>query len=230
MRKNLKQLALLPLFCGLVATIACDKEKDDDTPFNIIAVVENGSDYDALIDKVKYLQEFETDEKNRWGDPIWAEEVMAIGTYANGGFTLTLPATPNAKFLVNPDFGNFETSDRNARITTVADIYAYNSDDVRVGNFSLRKQDENGTVWGAFIYADRNFTITGSEIRYERIEEVHSMALVKGWNRVYVIKTENREEWTTNAVSGLKWYFNSWFEQDYLGASKRSPKFSRFGK
>ena len=33
MKKTLKLLALLPLFCGLLLTTACNKDKDDENPF-----------------------------------------------------------------------------------------------------------------------------------------------------------------------------------------------------
>ena len=57
MKQTLKLLTLFISFCGLLLTASCNKEKDEEIPTSwfdgtITAIVENGNDYDDLIDNM----------------------------------------------------------------------------------------------------------------------------------------------------------------------------------
>jgi hypothetical protein len=217
MKKTLKQIALLPLFCGLLLTVACNKndDKDDETPsgwFNgvITAVVENGNNYNSLIGKVSAMVEFYNEATRDW-----VVEEIASGNWSNGGFTLTLPATLDDKFLRNLVAGDIPTgitiSDRNAKVSEGIWFRAYNSDgSCHVGSFWYSKKDENSDAEVIFTYADRDVIITSTA----REDEIYNVSLKRGWNKIYITTMRNQGGWrveiSTKAVGGLKWHFNHW--------------------
>jgi hypothetical protein len=233
MRKTLKQFALLPLFCGLLITVACNKDDDKKIPsgwFNgrITAVVENGNNYNSLIGKVAVIAEFRTDKKDEWGYYEWDSEIIASNNWSNGGFTLTLPAMLDDKFLwdLSDDFPTSLTlSDRNVKVSNAIWFRPYNSDgDCRVGWLDYGKEDENSYVVAFFVYADRDVIITGSHDDYCCEEcgtwfEVWNVSLKRGWNKIYATEKEVqggwRAEYSTKAVSGLKWYFEEMIDWQY---------------
>jgi len=244
MKKTLKQFALLPLFCGLLLTVACNKNDDKDVEipnswFNgvITAVVENGSNYDELFEKVVVTV---------WDRMAGNSEKIASGNWYNGGFALTLPSTLDNNFLEN--FGDLEhymdgiqVSDKNANFTNDTPIFwAYDNEGNRVGGrFKLSKEDQNSYTEVLFMYADRDVRVIGSqkEISDEGEEyiEIWNVSLKKGWNKVYATQHENRGEISTQAVSDMNWYFENW--SDFLGiqkAPKNLPKrntvFPRIGR
>jgi len=188
--KTLKQLALLPLFLGLVLTTACTEQYENgngtdngyynggdngngDTPFNrtITAVVENGNNYNNLISRVAITL---------WTDDDDSEHTIATGTWSNGGFTITLPETLNTKFLtpVLEAFDQDQTidiSDISARWAVWNGFRAYNEQGRRVGRIHNKMGGCAGwndvmcgdnTCWAHafemfFVYADRDVTTAG---------------------------------------------------------------------
>jgi len=228
MKQTLKLLTLFTSFCGLLLTASCNKEKDNEIPtswFNgtITAIVENGNDYNSIISKVMTLVGECIIIRVDADDPGTVEcTEMIFANYSNGGFTLTLPAIVDDKYLRFFRFldisSSLTISDPNAKLFEMYSINAYDSNDVRIGDFSYIKQDEKSYTAGFFWYADRDFTITGSLFLDEEgcyfVEEggiplIWSVSLKKGWNRVYEIMYENKAEISTKAVSGMKWYFES---------------------
>ena len=183
--------------------------KDDDPIVSgafdgvITAQVENGNIYNNLVKRVT---------ASLWDDDDDVEVVLASAPYANGGFTLTLPQTVDAKFLWpfdDDEFGpDVHISDKDAQTTYVSDVEAYSSssgdfDDYdQVGYFNFYKDvfdgnevTETGTysyAYAMFMYADRDVNIAGTETSSETYEGVTytyiarwSVSLKKGWNIVY---------------------------------------------
>jgi hypothetical protein len=180
----------------------------------ITAKVVNGNQYDGLISTVKVM---------RWSEDDNGYEELASGNYSNGGFTLTLP-TPDDKYLgeIAEDLagGSVKVSDKNARAFTFSNIGAFNSTGQNVGRLYYRNET-TGTVC-TFFYADRDVTVTGSETVTEKGENGskdyyytynYSVSLKSGWNKVYIVVRDGTSAntsiitFTTQAISGLKWYF-----------------------
>ena len=84
------------------------------------------------------------------------------------------------------------------------------------------KSDDKSVTEAMFLYADRKCSIIGSMTVYDELTAftiektlAYSVHLKRGWNVLYVTQTEfmeksdkqvRRDEFSTNPVSGLKWY------------------------
>jgi hypothetical protein len=137
-------------------------------------------------------------------------DVIASGSYANGGFSITLPETVESSLCdkASDAFKGAKVSDRNAMI---ADIFAFDSYDA-AGKYKgavLYQKEEAGLTDDAnFIYADRNVKINGKyEPGFGTTEtEFKNLILKKGWNIVYVKNTARGKFVVSNQeISGLKW-------------------------
>jgi len=224
--KTLKQLALLPLFFGLVLTTACSENYDNgngtdngyyngddngngDRPFNrtITAVVENGNNYNDLISKVAI---------RIWADGI--HHTIATGTWANGGFTTTLPETVSTEFLLTLRYNisqDVNISDASARVAeTIINAYDEQQRDrgrVAYGTADLRSQM-------ILLYVDRDVTITGADPHFDDTNDeqipngrytIWNLQLRAGWNRIYfIVKDEQTNYVSTEPISGLRWHFH----------------------
>ena len=82
------------------------------------------------------------------------------------------------------------------------------------------KRDDLSTTEGLFYYADKNCSITGTLTASDEHQTVtYSMYLKRGWNIVYHTekyiespdKQVRMEEFSTNQVSGMKWYVSGDF-------------------
>jgi len=229
--KTLKRLVLLPLFCGLLFTTACTEQYENgndtdngyyndngydnggDIPFNrtITAVIENGNNYDDLINKVAITL---------WSDD--RDHTIATGTWSNGAFTITLPETINAEFLSSffdislPQ--DFYISDASARWMGDGVIRAYDEQQRQIGILSNRSVDN--AFWSGLVYVDRDITARGTlpSSFYDNDGGVASYQIWNfqhraGWNRVYF--TEKREGRidlyvSSEPISGLLWFFDYW--------------------
>jgi hypothetical protein len=139
-------------------------------------------------------------------------DVIAQAPYKNNGFTLELPATVSVQ-LLNPIIGGTITestvSDKTAKWYVLKEFDAYNKDDVKIGRLlyvteeTVTNGDENGVSW---FYVDKNVTIKGEGSR-----AIYDMDLKKGWNVVYVYKSQNIYTFTTSKPSGYvyNWYFKA---------------------
>ena len=210
MKKLLKKLALLPLFCGFILTSACSNDDENSNDNNndiptswfdgtITATVVNGNDYNDLIYRVV-------------ARICCCFGETTSGSWSNGGFTLTLPATLDSRYLADwfENEENIVMSDRNARMNRELDLRAYNSDGEEVGDFMLSKEDGDKFVWVFFVYTDRDVTITGTTNDSE-IQLIYNLSLKRGWNRVYItdLEIENglRRDISSTPISGLRWHF-----------------------
>jgi len=215
----------------------CGKEPnnpDDTTPTikdgKLTAKVVNGNDYNSIVSRVVLGV---LDYNYEIGERNFVE--FASGNYANGGFTITLPQTVDNKYLRpftemflgrDDDYFTIECDD-----ITISDVNALSSlgNSLNISGFDANgegfdflicaKIDNNSMMCSAMpIYVDRDVTITGEySYSYEEHKQTitFSLSLKKGWNMVYAKSTEtfteigreNRDELSTKAISGLKWYF-----------------------
>ena len=222
MKAQLKKLALLPLFCGLVLTSACSNDDDNPTengnaePFIITAIVENGNDYNDLINTVAMIG-LTTVHYEGIHPPQFFEssEMLASGNYSNGGFIITLPATLDAKFFhsfVDDIPEGIAISDRNIKMTTILPL-ALNDSGTPIGIFSLGQQEQSRTTEALFVYADRDVTITGTIATDGPIlsTETWNVSLKRGWNKWHVSVIFNEGVGgivvSSEYISGLRWRF-----------------------
>jgi hypothetical protein len=226
-RKNF-MMAFVSLFT-VVALCSCGKDDDGDegdiptseiADNTITATVENGSSYNNKIDSVIMSM-------NDYGDI--KKSAVAIAPYSNGGFTLKLSATvsdTNLDPFEDDDFSaGVKVSNPNVK-TGIAWIFAYNQSGENIGEFEYRTSD--GNLESSLIYSNGDVSITGSESYEDGEVENYSIHLKKGWNRVYFkeSKINGKEvyESTTQAPSGLKWYYEEY--TPYTPESSVSKKVS----
>jgi len=222
MNKKLHYLTAAAIAVAIAAA-GCDKDDDDKLVSDafdgkITAIVENGAAYNSQFSAVAAVVYIDT---------VPWYEIFAIGTYANGGFTITLPATPNAKYLqaFEEAPASINVSDKNAKAMSLS-LVASNSAGNNSSDLIYGKVGSNSYTRVAFMYADRDVTITGSYKEEEdgyTYEEHDNVSLKRGWNRVYVTVTETetseKAELTTKPVSGVKWYFRYDWNDAYRAAS-----------
>jgi len=185
-RRNFLVTLCGALLAAGVVFSGCEKDKDDglvSSAFDgkITATLEKGGEtYNYLNSKVnKVSAEIGRDE-----------EILASGTYANGGFTLTLPQPTAKYFETNGDendapVAGINVSDKNAKISEpIKDIIAYDSVSYDYGDeLYYGKVDKNSETEVSFMYADRDVTITGSsqdEYNGIKYETLYSISLKKG--------------------------------------------------
>jgi hypothetical protein len=191
----------------LVAIAFASCKKDDDfTPLvnnTITAQVEKGKDYNSVFSSVKvkiYYLEYYNGNYFSLPDSDYFE---AASDYVNGGFSLTLPETLEARCLMPiANLLYFDSgakiSDRSARgIYTT--IEGYDKDGKYVDDFIYRTPRTTGDFW----YVDRDVKITGED-NYN----LYNMDLKKGWNIVYFKSNGQGYKGSniTEAQKGLKWY------------------------
>jgi hypothetical protein len=213
MKKNFWIMAFVSLFT-VVALCSCDKDEnekeEEEIPTSVIAnntltvTVENGNSYNDKIDTVKACQE---------GDPI--ESVYVSSAYGNGGFTIKLPETVDDAYLSVSDYEGSGITVSNPGVKgTDAFLYAYKSGKV-TGCFEYGNIPDN--YYGWLTYVDGNVSITGTETdEYGTVN--YNLNLKKGWNIVYwhevSINGKYLEEATTQAPSGMKWYYYEYDENE----------------
>jgi len=155
-------------------------------PFTIVAQVEDGHLLNSVVSHVVAVTEANFAEVGRT-------------TFANGGFTLTLPAGVNPSYLINIiDFledPSATVSDNNANVemafidglsasgNLVAEFF-YAGIDIDMATFTIT------FMQALFIYADRNVTATSS-FSVPGFSETLNLSLNAGWNRAYLIMRES---------------------------------------
>jgi len=155
-------------------------------PFIVDAQVEDGHLLNSIVRYVVAVTEANFAEVGRT-------------TFANGGFTLTLPAGVNPSYLINIiDFledPSATVSDNNANVemafidglsasgNLVAEFF-YAGIDIDMATFTIT------FMQALFIYADRNVTATSS-FSVPGFSETLNLSLNAGWNRAYLIMRES---------------------------------------
>jgi hypothetical protein len=229
----MKRNVLIKFFVCLFTVVAlCSCDKDDDEGYIITAQVENGSNID--LDEVKAEIGYETDLSR-----IATE--IASSEYRNGKFRLKLPATVSDKYIVElgemPDGVTVTNPDvKGGGIS----IEAYKSGE-NTGAFYYAANTLASYCIGELLYVNRDVNITGAttvtEETYEPYEgimytynwtEKYDLHLKTGWNWIYLKETDKGNagevEATTQAPSGLKWYYESYSSGEYQSISgKKAP-------
>jgi hypothetical protein len=215
MRKNFLMMALVSLFT-VVAFSSCSKDEDNGNGDSskiednkLTVAVEDGASYNSKIDLVKV--EIGGDYSS---DGVWSAHTVATAPYSNGGFTLNLPESVDARYLYDmDDEEGITVSNRSALIGTVR-FAAYKSD-ARAGYIYC------GTASGEWeamlVYANADVSITGVSTETDNDEgrsftyrQKYNAHLKRGWNMVYEKETVTGNvkdyEVTTTAPAGMKWY------------------------
>ena len=198
--KITKKLVMLLSIVLCIGISSCSKDDDDSggggNPSVIDVKVENGNEYNDWIATVKAL--IATDENSR-GE--WIGYEVASCEYKNGGLKLNLPSSVPSQYLDfevwddddYADYADFQVSDKNAKLAAIW-ILAYNEQDREIGWFELRGSNANTEVGAWYMYADRNFTVKGTD-EYEGEKTTYDMSFRKGWNIWYEIEKEEKDSY-----------------------------------
>ena len=232
MKKNLLKLLGLLLVLGLSVAVFYSCNEDDDGNGN------NGGSNAGNASRITA-----TNVINGSAEIItvkafagWREDVIAVASYKNNGFTLELPTTLSAKYLEEIDEREeFFVSDKNVKTYHLRDIRGYDKFENEIGGFYLEEVDNDNWydnsghynyAYTSWMYADRDVTINGEykyiyDYEYDELTDRIDLILKKGWNVVYTsytqryknggyVRTFTRE---SQKPSGVNY---SWiFEDDY---------------
>ncbi|MDR2383118.1 MAG: hypothetical protein LBD76_04440 [Prevotellaceae bacterium] len=208
MKRNFFMMVIVCLFT-VVALSSCQKDDDDDGINTINVVVENGNNYNALIDAVIL---------NVWDYSMEQNQTLVETEYKDGGFTINLPESVSSRYLepLDEDMPNGITVSNKNVNGGWASFIAFQSDEA-VGYFYCRSGD-----WiGELMYVDGNSFITGivtdseldNGVTYTATYNLN-MNLKKGWNMVYekysLSSFSYTSEITTTTPANAKWYFESY--------------------
>lgn len=229
----MKKLIFILAACVGIAPFftSCDKADDEASALKITATVTDGASYNALVDEVKALV-LNDDE---------TADVLASCTYANGGFSLTLPGTVDEQYLSKIDMDEPEEikiSDTEVMGCGV-DFYAYKSG-VEAGALELSYTDGLTTYASAgYLYVTGKTTISGTYAETEEmlgvpvsVKTTYNLSLKKGWNVVYVNSVITATDTdismtidiTDTEITTLKWCFSE-DEESYLSRDLKSAAF-----
>ena len=183
------------------------------------------------IDHVKAFVYYELE------DDDWEDCEVGTAPFIDNGFTINLPATLPSEYL---DFAYnifddevLVVSDRNAKMSEIVEILAYNIEKEEVGEVFLYDENDYMYCEAAYIYADRNFTMKGTEVdgSYTHICDCDFRT---GWNLVYYrcdnLRAEEKLTTQKPADVNLQWYYENWGWEDSPKPAKQSKLFSRLGK
>jgi hypothetical protein len=166
----------------------------------ITVQVENGNTLNSIISELRVSYDF------------WVQTDVSFsltGAYSNGGFTVTLPKTLDAKYL--SEFSYFSKNNANHFVFT--HIEGYDSNGSIVAKFKLRGEDLKqgdyglyGTIYTVnFWYVDRDTPVDFSEKGYTL-----NINLKKGWNKIYAAsdyESGNVSHTTVPPDCNVKWQF-----------------------
>ena len=175
-------------------------------------IVEDGNNLNSKIDEVRVFVNYFDNKK------LFTEEI-AKGSFANGGFTITLPDNIDSKFLDSYSDNDYEEgikiSKKSFKKTYEEVGFTAYKNGVRVGKINYEISN-----WGvSLIYVDGDVDITGSSsanIGDLNINTTYSVSLKKGWNFWYHHMTHNEflktntSTSTTKDPGGLKWVFKEY--------------------
>ena len=163
----------------VVATfVACKKESSDDY---FVIDIQNVLGETEGITTVNAFCQYQVSDK-------WKEDTLAKAKFNDNGFRMLLPNPPQSKYLAKISPADWvKISDQNAK--TLSDIFflAYNSSG-EMGFFFLEGGDYNTFVDAWYIYADRDFTVSG---KYEgsqyniKVYYEYNCTFKRGWNIRY---------------------------------------------
>jgi hypothetical protein len=212
MKRRVLEMALVSLF-AIIAFSSCEKDDDGNGGNSIVkdntitAEVEDGSDYDDLIDEVRVS--------------FMGSNYKTAGfDFINGGFVLELDPEVDDQYLttlenrldIPEDAGGVKVSNRKVKIE-IGQIEAYGSRSYRVGSIFHGTKDWEGILTYANGDVDVTGSVTGKEEDYTFTLK-YNLHLKKGWNMMYEKETESKNnesvEYTSQVPSGARWYFEEW--------------------
>jgi hypothetical protein len=228
MKKNLKFLMSLAII-GM-AFVSCEPTDEDlINEGKINVTVENGTSYNSKIDSVYAELGYETEDD-------FGYEVVAKAPYLNGGFSIALPKSLEAKYLSNITEGmpnDLTISDKTAKVSALESFSAYKNGEY-VGDFVKTNIDEqamedmemedyfslmeSGIYTIQYVYVDKPTTISGSFVESDDEVEISSnynLSLKKGWNTMVskmsmsITEATGSLEISNSEPEGLKWFFVS---------------------
>ena len=166
------------------------------------------------IDNASVKAIIRTYKQDSYGKRYWEEYEIAFVKYENGKFELnelnfpeTVPdmylGTVLDNFFPIPEIEGI--SDIQAKIGFV-EIYANNSAGNLNGGFNLRSDKS----FAFYIYADRNFTVKGSD----KYGDVFDCSFEKGWNIRYNYSYNSQEKYITYTTQrplneDFRWHFEA---------------------
>jgi hypothetical protein len=189
----------------MVATMffsGCQKDKDSlvSGDFNglIATQVESGNAYDQYFKQVWVLIGPQPNGTNlTWKD------VIAKGSYSNGGFTVNLPATVKSQHLTSiSDYfetnlkvsGKLKYSSPSARIIDV-ELFAFDDENGWYDYFVNCDADKKPT-YCFYVFVDEDVDVTGGP----------TVSFKQGWNRLYYSSDKNLV--TTKDPGKMKWFIS----------------------
>jgi hypothetical protein len=194
---------------------SCEKEEME-ASVTISGTLEFSERYNDEFTKVVIVVQ---EPMDMGGITVFNRNELARGIYSNGSFSIELPARVDEKYLQSRFTEDippkFKVSDKKVK-TGIFSISISSFKDMEdlpdipgVGGGEIfkdyeliyAKSDDRSTVQAMLYYADRKCSITGT-----LGNDVFSVNLKKGWNFLYETETELINEYSTNPVSGLKWY------------------------
>ena len=199
MRKIFNLFAIFTICVLLFAACNIGKSKSKTAiggAFNgvITARVENGDTLNSIITNLHVAMGMNNIFNN-------------TSSYTNGGFTFTLPETPDSEMeWFGSEMSGFPShyniSDRETNYITFYEIYGANSNGARIAKFQLiLNESEWESVYISFWYVDRDVNVDG-------------MILKKGWNTVQTTEyfESGNVEWKTASInSNVKWRFEEMY-------------------
>jgi hypothetical protein len=226
-QNNMKNIFTLMILAAAIAFAACGEDDNGNgdgekhgTPGSsaisgkIDIKVENGASYNSAIDSVHW---------RIWNKEGYSYYTVAKAAYANGEFTLNLPASlPDASLFPFfedgeiPDGVNVSNPNVKKTVPDYIDAYKWDSEggyNDNVGSFY--HGTANKTWKGYLLYVTGDVIITGS---YTETAEAGTYTIKfninakKGWNILYQgwDTYEDPSTFTTEAPAGAKWYFESY--------------------
>ena len=206
------------LALGLTTAVFYSCEKDDDggngsigenaskiTATNVI----NGSTQLTTIKACAYWYSGDIES----GDFESGEDVIAQAPYKNNGFTLELPATLSAKYLIpimaagTQELVDTIVSDKNANVYDLGVLYGFDKEENEIGFLHLEGTNNGGDeyYYTDWMYADRDVTVKGEvkDIYYRDdygMIEKYDWELKKGWNVVYSSHIDSYDDSTGRKV------------------------------
>ena len=183
--------------------IACKKNEDSGDKNKGSLVIDAKNVLNGNSDIVTVTAELWNENANNF-------HIFATSEYKNDGFKLNLSADIPDECLYSIDdeldFPTEIVSDTNTQVSTIR-LYAYNNEEECIGNFYL--SDELGKVKITFIYADRNFTVKGTDTTFT-YPKIYDCSFKKGWNILYSMERRKDYLCTTQKPTevSLRWYYH----------------------
>jgi len=210
MKKTIFLAAILIAALGFTGCGGSDKNGGS---LKIDAKVENGANYNNLVDEVRAV-----------GYINWSggkeDIIIATAPYKNGGFKITLPKKIDDRLLeyyydMFSEVPYCTVSNKDVKSTAIEEFQAFKNDSL-VGRFYCVYKSPNTTVSCFYLFVDDDCKVSGSFSQTGGdgtiVEFIVDLNLKKGWNTTYYIVIKRVgiatiELTTKKPAFDLVWYF-----------------------